>query len=226
MADACKNTGPITARRSPMEGLLKFNLLLVALLLLLNLSTFIVRLVIGTIIIDDAIDARDFSVDIAGFSQLSPVEQLRFYPTLLAGLPGKLLGPGNRASPDFRQANIIAAAVGVAACLVGILHLIRPRDYSRCTVSASNLIALSLNAVALGLAIKQISVGGEIPPKLKALSWISVIQVLPIMLYELLLHASWVNHWEVYHEEAGYAASDGATSIHAGGPPKVLHANP
>eukprot|EP00245_Coleochaete_scutata_P014387 TRINITY_DN60_c0_g3_i1.p1 TRINITY_DN60_c0_g3~~TRINITY_DN60_c0_g3_i1.p1 ORF type:complete len:216 (-),score=28.85 TRINITY_DN60_c0_g3_i1:474-1121(-) len=214
------------SRRSLMDGLLKFNLLLLALLLLLNLSAFIVRLVIGTIIIDNAIEARDFSSDIAAFSRLPPAQQLQAFPTLLGGLPGKLLGPGNRASPDFRQANIIAAAVGVAACLVGILHLMRPRNYSRSAASASNLIALSLNAVALGLAIKQITIGGKIPHKLKALAWISVIQVAPILLYELLLHASWVKHWEAYHREPGYIASEGANAVHSGGPPKALHANP
>jgi hypothetical protein len=100
-------------------------------------------------------------------------------------------GPvGNAVTPWFLPIALIASVVGLASVLTGTHHLRVWRNDSLAAASAASLIAWMLTLLAMGLACKEIHVGGGYRLKrLKALEGLMIILSFFELLYLLSLHA-------------------------------------
>jgi hypothetical protein len=100
-------------------------------------------------------------------------------------------GPvGNVATPWFLPVALIASVVGLASVLTGTHHLRVWRNDSLAAASSASLIAWMLTLLAMGLACKEIHVGGAYRLKrLKTLEALMIILSFFELLYLLSLHA-------------------------------------
>ncbi|CAK9212816.1 unnamed protein product [Sphagnum troendelagicum] len=103
-------------------------------------------------------------------------------------IEGKYIG-GNTATQYFLPLAIIAAVVGLASILAGIYHLRVYRTDSLSAAHASALIAWLLILLGMGLAAKEIHVGGYRSKKLKTLEAFTIILSFFQLLYLLSLHS-------------------------------------
>lgn len=103
-------------------------------------------------------------------------------------IEGKYIG-GNAATQFFLPLAIIAAVVGLASILAGIYHLRVYRTDSLSAAHASALIAWLLILLGMGLAAKEIHVGGYRSKKLKTLEAFTIILSFFQLLYLLSLHS-------------------------------------
>jgi hypothetical protein len=99
------------------------------------------------------------------------------------------LHAGNAATQFFLPLAIIAAVVGLASILAGIYHLRVYRTDSLSAAHASALIAWLLILLGMGLAAKEIHVGGYRSKKLKTLEAFTIILSFFQLLYLLSLHS-------------------------------------
>ncbi|KAG0627649.1 hypothetical protein M758_2G218400 [Ceratodon purpureus] len=96
---------------------------------------------------------------------------------------------GNGITSVFLPLALIACVVTIAAKFAGTHHLRVWRTDSLAAAAATALIALLLTFLALGVAIKEIKVGGYRPKRLKALEAIIIILGFFEILYTMSLHA-------------------------------------
>ncbi|CAM6016085.1 unnamed protein product [Sphagnum balticum] len=103
-------------------------------------------------------------------------------------IDGEYIG-GNAATQFFLPLAIVAAVVGLASILAGFYHLRVYRTDSLSAAHAAAAIALLLTLLGLGLAAKEIHVGGPRSKKLKTLEAFIIILSFSQLLYLLSLHS-------------------------------------
>jgi hypothetical protein len=96
---------------------------------------------------------------------------------------------GNTATTWFIPIALVASVVGLASTLAGVHHLRVWRTDSLAAAAATSLIAWLLTLLALGLASKEIHIGGYRPKRLKTLEAFIIILGLFELLYFLSLHS-------------------------------------
>ncbi|KAH9548587.1 hypothetical protein CY35_11G095500 [Sphagnum magellanicum] len=96
---------------------------------------------------------------------------------------------GNAATTWFIPIALVASVVGLASTLAGVHHLRVWRTDSLAAAAATSLIAWLLTLLALGLASKEIHIGGYRPKRLKTLEAFIIILGFFELLYFLSLHA-------------------------------------
>ncbi|CAM6035473.1 unnamed protein product [Sphagnum compactum] len=96
---------------------------------------------------------------------------------------------GNAATEWFIPIALVASVVGLASTLAGVHHLRVWRTDSLAAAAATSLIAWLLTLLALGLASKEIHIGGYRPKRLKTLEAFIIILGFFELLYFLSLHA-------------------------------------
>ncbi|OAY64621.1 hypothetical protein ACMD2_01944 [Ananas comosus] len=96
---------------------------------------------------------------------------------------------GNGATFYFLVFAILAGVVGVVSKLAGVNHVRAWRNDSLAAAAASSIIAWAITALALGLAIKEIHMGGHRGWRLRVLEGAIIILGLTQLIYVLLIHA-------------------------------------
>jgi len=96
---------------------------------------------------------------------------------------------GNAATTWFIPIALVASVVGLASTLAGVHHLRVWRTDSLAAAAAASLIAWLLTLLALGLASKEIHIGGYRPKRLKTLEAFIIILGFLELLYFLSLHS-------------------------------------
>ncbi|KAH8948415.1 hypothetical protein BDL97_11G092700 [Sphagnum fallax] len=96
---------------------------------------------------------------------------------------------GNAATDWFIPIALVASVVGLASTLAGVHHLRVWRTDSLAAAAATSLIAWLLTLLALGLASKEIHIGGYRPKRLKTLEAFIIILGFFELLYFLSLHS-------------------------------------
>jgi hypothetical protein len=96
---------------------------------------------------------------------------------------------GNAATTWFIPIALVASVVGLASTLAGVHHLRVWRTDSLAAAAATSLIAWLLTLLALGLASKEIHIGGYRPKRLKTLEAFIIILGFFELLYFLSLHS-------------------------------------
>ncbi|KAH9538536.1 hypothetical protein CY35_15G011500 [Sphagnum magellanicum] len=96
---------------------------------------------------------------------------------------------GNAATQWFLPIALIASVVGLASVLTGVHHVRVYRADSLPAAHAASLIAWLLTLLALGLAAKEIHIGGPRSKRLKTLEAFIIILAFFELLYLLSLHA-------------------------------------
>ncbi|CAM6040319.1 unnamed protein product [Sphagnum compactum] len=104
-------------------------------------------------------------------------------------IEGEYIGIGNAATQFFLPLAIVAAVVGLASILAGIYHLRVYRTDSLSAAHAAGSIAWLLTLLGMGLAAKEIHVGGPRSKKLKTLEALMIILSFFQLLYLLSLHS-------------------------------------
>ncbi|KAM1610470.1 hypothetical protein ACFXTN_020868 [Malus domestica] len=96
---------------------------------------------------------------------------------------------GNGATMFFLIFSILAGVMGIASKLAGANHIRAWRSDSLAAAGSSAIVAWALTALALGLACKQISIGGFRGWRLRVLEAFVIVLTVTQLLYLLLLHA-------------------------------------
>ncbi|KAL6292328.1 hypothetical protein ACE6H2_000470 [Prunus campanulata] len=123
---------------------------------------------------------------------------------------------GNGATMFFLIFAILAGVMGIASKLAGANHLRAWRSDSLAAAGSSSLVAWALTALALGLACKQISIGGHRGWRLKILEAFIIILAFTQLLYVLLIHAGvFSKKYGPGYRDNDYPAT-GADPIHKG----------
>ncbi|KAH9550666.1 hypothetical protein CY35_10G083300 [Sphagnum magellanicum] len=99
---------------------------------------------------------------------------------------------GNGVTQWFLPLALIASVVGLASVLTGVHHVRVYRNDSLAAAHAASLIAWLLTLLAMGLACKEIHIGGPRPKRLKTLEALMIILAFFELLYLLSLHAGLV----------------------------------
>ncbi|KAJ7529972.1 hypothetical protein O6H91_15G081900 [Diphasiastrum complanatum] len=99
------------------------------------------------------------------------------------------LDNGNSATSYLILFSLLAAVLGITSVIAGLQTLIRKLE-SNSVVASAALAAWGLALIALGLASKQIHIGGIHNKKLRALEAFAIIVAITQFLYLLLLHAN------------------------------------
>ncbi|KAH9567859.1 hypothetical protein CY35_03G047800 [Sphagnum magellanicum] len=111
---------------------------------------------------------------------------------------------GNAATRWFLPIALIASVVGLASILAGTHHLRVYRTDSLSAAHAAALIAWLLTLLAMGLAAKEIHIGGPRSRRLKTLEAFLIILSLFQLLYLLSLHSGLLgsNYGPTYNNNA------------------------
>ena len=117
---------------------------------------------------------------------------------------------GNSVTNIFLLVALIASVVGMASCLAGAHHLRLWRTETLAAAAATALIAWLLTLLAMGLAWKEIKVGGRRTKRLKALEAFMIILSVLELLYLLATHAGSVTG-EGYNNAPGHRATKNPT---------------
>ncbi|XP_074297606.1 membrane protein PM19L [Silene latifolia] len=96
---------------------------------------------------------------------------------------------GNGATPFFVLLSLLAGVIGVLSRLPGATHVRAWRNDSLAAAGSASLIAWALTALAMGFAIKEISIGGWRGWRLKALEAFIIILTIFEFIYVMVLHA-------------------------------------
>ncbi|KAL9237724.1 hypothetical protein vseg_012240 [Gypsophila vaccaria] len=96
---------------------------------------------------------------------------------------------GNGATPFFVLLALLAGVIGVLSKLPGATHVRAWRNDSLAAAGSSSLIAWAITALAMGFAIKEISIGGWRGWRLKALEAFIIILTVFELIYVSVLHA-------------------------------------
>ncbi|GAB4851342.1 hypothetical protein Ancab_030735 [Ancistrocladus abbreviatus] len=96
---------------------------------------------------------------------------------------------GNGATVFFLIFAVLAAVMGVASKLAGASHIRAWRNDSLASAASSSTIAWAVTALAMGLACKEINVGGHRGWRLKVVEAFIIILTFTQLCYLLLLHA-------------------------------------
>ncbi|CAK9251484.1 unnamed protein product [Sphagnum jensenii] len=120
-------------------------------------------------------------------------------------------GVGNAATQWFLPIALIASVVGLASILAGTHHLRVYRTDSLSAAHAAALIAWLLTLLAMGLAAKEIHIGGARGGRLKTLEALLIILSLFQLLYLLSLHSGLLgsNYGPTYNNAAGTGTGTG-----------------
>ncbi|KAL2622048.1 hypothetical protein R1flu_002253 [Riccia fluitans] len=95
---------------------------------------------------------------------------------------------GNAATPVFVTLSLIAGVVGCASVIAGLFHLALWRSESLASTNAVAWLAWSLVLLAMGLASKEIHIGGR-STKHRVLEAFVIILSFMQLVYILVLHA-------------------------------------
>ncbi|KAH0905582.1 hypothetical protein HID58_037409 [Brassica napus] len=96
---------------------------------------------------------------------------------------------GNGATPFFLTFSILAAVIGIASKLAGANHIRFWRNDSLAAAGSSSIVAWAVTALAMGLACKQINIGGWRGWRLRIIEAFIIILTFTQLLYVLLIHA-------------------------------------
>ncbi|GAB2266711.1 Membrane protein pm19l [Dionaea muscipula] len=96
---------------------------------------------------------------------------------------------GNGATFFFLTFAILASVLGVASKLAGANHIRAWRSDSLASAATSSLVAWAVTALAMGLACKEINIGGYRGWRLRVLEAFIIILTFTQLFYLLLLHA-------------------------------------
>ncbi|KAL8167167.1 hypothetical protein V2J09_008666 [Rumex salicifolius] len=96
---------------------------------------------------------------------------------------------GNGATFFFLTFSILAAVLGVASKLAGANHIRAWRSDSLAAATSSSLVAWAITALAMGLACKEINIGGHRGWRLRVVEAFIIILTFTQLLYLMLLHA-------------------------------------
>ncbi|XP_072957910.1 membrane protein PM19L-like [Typha angustifolia] len=96
---------------------------------------------------------------------------------------------GNGATFYFLVFAILAGVIGVASKLAGANHIRAWRNDSLAAAASSAIVAWAVTALAFGLAIKEIHVGGHRGWRLRVLEAFIIILGVTQFIYVLMLHA-------------------------------------
>ncbi|GAB4843678.1 Membrane protein pm19l [Ancistrocladus abbreviatus] len=96
---------------------------------------------------------------------------------------------GNGATMFFLTFAILAAVVGVASKLGGANHIRAWRSDSLASAASSAMIAWAVTALAMGLACKEINLGGHRGWRLRVVEAFIIILTFTQLFYLILLHA-------------------------------------
>ncbi|KAJ4874027.1 AWPM-19-like family protein [Raphanus sativus] len=96
---------------------------------------------------------------------------------------------GNGATPFFLTFSILAAVIGIASKLAGANHIRFWRNDSLAAAGSSSIVAWAVTALAMGLACKQINIGGWRGWRLRMIEAFIIILTFTQLLYLLLIHA-------------------------------------
>ncbi|KAK1298520.1 hypothetical protein QJS10_CPB14g00543 [Acorus calamus] len=147
---------------------------LAALLLFLNLCMYIILAAIGGWAIQVAIDQ--------GFI-IGPGLELPAHFTAI------FFPMGNAATGFFVVFAIIAAVVGAASAIAGLHHIRAWNTESLPAAASAGVIAWTLTLLAMGLAWKEIVLGGR-NAKLRTMEAFSIILSATQLVYVLVIHAA------------------------------------
>jgi hypothetical protein len=142
-------------------------------LLLLNLCMFVIVAAIAGWALNNALD-HTYST---GSGKAFPV-----------GFSPVYFPMGNEATGFMVIFSLIAAVVGAASCLSGLHHLRVWTAHSLASSTASSMTAWALTILAMGLACKEIHLGGR-NTKLVTLESFLIILCVSKLFYILLTHA-------------------------------------
>ncbi|KMS98708.1 hypothetical protein BVRB_3g069560 [Beta vulgaris subsp. vulgaris] len=96
---------------------------------------------------------------------------------------------GNGATPFFLILAILAGVIGVISKLAGASHIRAWRNDSLAAAGSSSLVAWAITALAMGLACKEINIGGWRGWRLRVLEGFIIVTTFFELLYVLILHA-------------------------------------
>ncbi|CAA7015318.1 unnamed protein product [Microthlaspi erraticum] len=127
---------------------------------------------------------------------------------------------GNGATPFFLTFSILAAVIGVASKLAGANHIRFWRNDSLAAAGSSSIVAWAVTALAMGLACKQINIGGWRGWRLKMIEAFVIILTFTQLLYLLLIHAgAFSSKYGPGYRDSDYATGQGHHHVpgtHAG----------
>ncbi|KEH43462.1 hypothetical protein MtrunA17_Chr1g0199041 [Medicago truncatula] len=128
---------------------------------------------------------------------------------------------GNGATMFFLTFSILAAVLGIVSKFMGANHLRFWRSDSLASAGATSVIAWAVTALAMGLACKQIHIGGHRGWRLKMVEAFIIILTFTQLLCLLLTHAGLYNsRYGPGYRDTDYGVGGGATGdpMHKGGP--------
>ncbi|KNA14085.1 hypothetical protein SOVF_110830 [Spinacia oleracea] len=96
---------------------------------------------------------------------------------------------GNGATSFFLIVSILAGVIGVVSKLAGANHIRAWRNDSLAAAGSSALVAWALTALAMGLACKEINIGGWRGWRLRVLEAFIIILTFFELFYVLAIHA-------------------------------------
>ncbi|PIA63559.1 hypothetical protein AQUCO_00201121v1 [Aquilegia coerulea] len=100
---------------------------------------------------------------------------------------------GNPATSYMLVFALIGGVIGICSLLAGFMHLRGWRNESLASATPSAIIAFAITALAFGLAIKEIIMGGHRGRRLQTLEAFVIISTLTQLMYLLLLHSGIYN---------------------------------
>ncbi|RID49016.1 hypothetical protein BRARA_I05485 [Brassica rapa] len=126
---------------------------------------------------------------------------------------------GNGATPFFLTFSILAAVIGVASKLAGGNHIRFWRNDSLAAAGSASIVAWAVTALAMGLACKQINIGGWRGWRLRMIEAFIIILTFTQLLYLLLIHAgTFSSKYGPGYRDTDYATGQGhhVPGTHAG----------
>ncbi|CAN6903143.1 unnamed protein product [Brassica oleracea] len=126
---------------------------------------------------------------------------------------------GNGATPFFLTFSILAAVIGIASKLAGGNHIRFWRNDSLAAAGSASIVAWAVTALAMGLACKQINIGGWRGWRLRMIEAFIIILTFTQLLYLLLIHAgTFSSKYGPGYRDTDYATGQGhhVPGTHAG----------
>ncbi|KAL0884456.1 hypothetical protein Bca101_008437 [Brassica carinata] len=126
---------------------------------------------------------------------------------------------GNGATPFFLTFSILAAVIGIASKLAGGNHIRFWRNDSLAAAGSASIVAWAVTALAMGLACKQINIGGWRGWRLRMIEAFIIILTFTQLLYVLLIHAgTFSSKYGPGYRDTDYATGQGhhVPGTHAG----------
>ncbi|OIT29981.1 PREDICTED: uncharacterized protein LOC109210621 [Nicotiana attenuata] len=126
---------------------------------------------------------------------------------------------GNGATMFFLVFAILAAVLGIISKFMGGNHLRVWRNDSLAAAGSSAIVAWAVTALAVGLACKEINIGGWRGWRLRVLEGFVIVLGFTQLLYVLMLHAGWFSsRYGPGYRETEYGAGAPAGEKGAGVP--------